>query len=51
MTILLIKRDSHFGRGAWLFLSLIIEPIIATLAATALDGPNPKVTRNNLEAK
>ena len=49
MTILPIKRDSHFGRSAWLTLSLIIEPIIATLAATALDGANPFATRNNLE--
>ena len=49
MTILPIKRDSHFGRSARLALSLIIEPIIATLAATASDGPNPKGTRINLE--
>ena len=49
MIILPTKRDSHFGRGAWLALSLIIESIITTLAATASDGPNPKGTRINLE--
>jgi hypothetical protein len=37
------------GRGAWLALSLITEPILARPATTALDGPNPNVTRNNLE--
>ena len=50
MIILPAKRESHFGRGVWLTLSLIIVSIIATMAAAALNAPNTFVTRNNLEA-
>jgi hypothetical protein len=49
MIILPAKRDSHFCRGPWLELSLIIERTIAMPAATALDGLNPNVVRSNLE--
>ena len=48
MTILPIKRDSHFGRVAWLPLTFIIEPISATLAV-ALYGANPFLARTHVE--
>ena len=51
MIILPAKREFHFGRGAWLTLSLIIVSIIATMAATVLDGSNTFITRNNLETR
>ena len=48
MIILPAKRESHFGRGVWLALLLIIESIIAAPAA-ALYGANPFLVRTHVE--